>query len=123
MKKSCERIAAVLGLPRDGSNDPGKRASIPASVHKVGVDTQFNPVNTEYGQTEPAGGGRANNVDGQPSGYKSLREKSPVRKSQSPAKGGVGQATAAETGAGGSDTNATKFASVSDNLSNFFSRF
>ncbi len=41
MKKSCERIAAVLGLPRDCSNEPAvgtstsKRPSVPANIHKA----------------------------------------------------------------------------------------
>ena len=105
MKKSCERIAAVLGL-RESSNDPmgGKRGSNPGSnpgatlsVHK-GHDYHFNPV-SEYGPPEPSN--NATNMgksgDGQPSGYKSLREKSPVRKS--PVKGGTNATANNETAA------------------------
>ena len=118
MKKSCERIAAVLGI-KEGPNGiatasasfgnknasrgaPGASSiEVPESIH--GADPAMM---TDYhgGSVEPmtytnmdnpsrvgrmVKGPNAEDGDGQPSGYKSLREKSPTRKSRSPVKRGV----------------------------------
>jgi hypothetical protein len=89
MKKSCERIAAVLGIKEGTDGRIIRRSiekSIPNTIHKS--DVQISDVNRYTNMNNPSGvrGISTREEDGQPSGYKSLREKSPVRKSKSPPK-------------------------------------
>ena len=89
MKKSCERIAAVLGIKEGTDGRIIRRSiekSIPNTIHKS--DVQTSDVNRYTNMNNPSGvrGISTREEDGQPSGYKSLREKSPVRKSKSPPK-------------------------------------
>ena len=89
MKKSCERIAAVLGIKEGTDGRVVRRSiekSIPNTIHKGEV--QIIDVNRYPNMNNPSGvrGMSTREEDGQPSGYKSLREKSPVRKSKSPAR-------------------------------------
>lgn len=92
MKKSCERIAQVLGIK---------------DTHNLPERSILNE--PKYSQMENPSKVRAQNStkeeDGQPSGYKSLREKSPARRS--PSRGSPKR---------GEDTSMTKFATVSDAL-------
>ena len=95
MKKSCERIAAVLGIKDVNADMQGLREQ--AAIHRRDIDTsmrQSSPLKPSFSnlndnqQTVTLGNmvnpSRMRSIspdkeDGQPSGYKSLREKSPMK--------------------------------------------
>ena len=107
MKKSVERIAAVLGIKDDGQR-PGthsKQNSQPQMPQ--GSPTRPGPNFNNPSAIRALQPPKNEDLDGQPSGYKSLREKSPYRKSLSPTRG------ESQPTMGGGDQGATKFASVS----------
>ena len=112
MKKSCERIAAVLGLKNGEMPDVVARRASQRSPVREYVPEPMNFTN----MNNPSGVRHIQPREEQqelPSAYKSLREKSPVRKSQ---------AQPSPERNDSADRTATKFASVSqaDNFINHF---
>ena len=119
MKKSCERIAAVLGIQnqRNPSTSPNvdnlQRSSAVDAIHnKSPIKPEAVPVNLGN-MNDPAAAydrirSRSPGKDGQPSGYKSLREKSPMKP----------PLTSEDLNTGEAPT-ATKFASVSQTIQRF----